>query len=47
MHLQLFPETPEGWRVDNILTEGFNLRAEAQSYLSDADVPQAESPPPP
>ncbi len=40
-------ETPEGWRVDNILTEGFNLRAEAQSYLSDADVPQAESPPPP
>lgn len=25
--------TPQGWRVDNILTEGFNLRYEAESYL--------------
>jgi len=29
-------ETPHGWRVDNILAEGFNLRAEAESYLADA-----------
>jgi len=29
-------ETPQGWRVDNILTDGFNLRAEAQSYLDEA-----------
>lgn len=27
-------ETPQGWRVDNILTEGLNLRAEAESYLA-------------
>lgn len=29
-------ETPGGWRVDNILAEGFNLRAEAQAYLQNA-----------
>lgn len=28
-------ETAQGWRVDNILTEGFNLRTESQSYLAD------------
>jgi hypothetical protein len=36
-------ETPEGWRVHNILTEGFNLRTEAAAYLADADAP-AEAP---
>lgn len=31
-------QTPDGWRVDNILAEGFDLRAEAQAYLgADAD----------
>lgn len=29
-------ETPQGWRVDNILSEGFNLRTEAQAYLQNA-----------
>lgn len=28
-------DTPEGWRVDNILTDGFNLRSEAQAYLAE------------
>lgn len=32
-------ETPEGWRVHNILTESFNLRTEAAAYLGDADAP--------
>jgi len=36
-------ETPDGWRVDNILTEGFNLRAEAQAYLDDAEAAEAAS----
>lgn len=39
-------ETPQGWRVDNILTEGFNLRAEAQSYLDDGAEPAEETPAP-
>ncbi|HEX8901989.1 hypothetical protein [Vitreimonas sp.] len=39
-------ETPQGWRVDNILTEGFNLRTEAQSYLDDAAEPAEEIPAP-
>lgn len=30
-------ETPQGWRVDNILAEGFNLRTEAQAYLADSE----------
>ncbi|MFO1018334.1 MAG: hypothetical protein U1E03_12095 [Hyphomonadaceae bacterium] len=38
-------ETPQGWRVDNILAEGFNLRTEAQSYLS-TDTPSIEPPQP-
>lgn len=28
-------ETPQGWRVDNLLTEGLNLRSEATAYLSE------------
>jgi hypothetical protein len=32
-------ETPQGWRVDNILAEGFDLRAEAEAYLEDAPAP--------
>lgn len=32
-------ETPQGWRVDNILAEGFDLRAEAQAYLDEAPTP--------
>lgn len=44
-------ETPEGWRVDNILAEGFNLRVEAEAYLADsADATAAsavETPPSP
>ena len=39
-------ETPQGWRVDNILTEGFNLRTEAQSYLDDSAEPAEETPAP-
>lgn len=39
-------ETAQGWRVDNILTEGFNLRTEAQSYLDDAAEPAEEIPAP-
>jgi hypothetical protein len=31
-------ETPQGWRVDNILGEGFNLRSEAAAYLTDAEA---------
>lgn len=27
-------QTPQGWRVDNIVTDGFNLRTEAESYLA-------------
>jgi hypothetical protein len=34
-------ETAQGWRVDNILTEGFNLRTESQSYLADPAPAQA------
>jgi len=29
-------ETQEGWRIDNILAEGFDLRSEAEAYLRDA-----------
>lgn len=29
-------ETAQGWRVDNILAEGFNLRTEAEAYLAEA-----------
>lgn len=32
-------ETPQGWRVDNILGDGFNLRSEAQAYLVEAASP--------
>jgi hypothetical protein len=35
-------ETEEGWRVDNILAEGFNLRAEAAGYLADTSAPEVE-----
>jgi len=38
-------ETPQGWRVDNILAEGFNLRSEAQAYLN-TDTPSIEPPQP-
>lgn len=40
-------ETPAGWRVDNIISDGHDLRAEAQEYL---DAPQEGDdtvPPPP
>ncbi len=39
-------ETPQGWRIDNILTDGFNLRTEAQSYLDDSAGPAEEAPAP-
>ncbi|WP_395646553.1 hypothetical protein [Terricaulis sp.] len=32
-------ETPQGWRVDNVLSDGLNLRTEAQSYLTDTNPP--------
>ncbi len=32
-------QTSDGWRVDNLLTEGFNLRVEAEAYLADAPTP--------
>lgn len=35
-------ETPEGWRVDNILAEGFNLRSEADAYLAEVAASPAE-----
>lgn len=39
-------ETPQGWRVDNVISEGSDLRNEAQSYL---ETPEGEDtvPPPP
>lgn len=38
--------TPDGWRVDNILAEGFDLRAEARAYLDDAGAAGASPPSP-
>lgn len=35
-------QTPEGWRVDNILTDGFDLRSEAAAYLVDAAADPVE-----
>lgn len=40
-------ETPQGWRVDNILTDGFNLRTEAQAYLAEETIPADQPPPSP
>ncbi len=41
-------ETADGWRVDNVLTEGFNLRDESQSFLAAAaDATVDATPPPP
>jgi len=40
-------ETPDGWRVDNVLTEGFNLRDEAQSFLAATDADAEPTPPAP
>jgi hypothetical protein len=37
-------QTPEGWRVDNILAEGFNLRSEAAAYLVDAAAAEPVEP---
>jgi hypothetical protein len=39
-------QTPGGWRVDNILAHGFDLRAEAQAYLDDAGATGASPPSP-
>lgn len=39
-------ETAQGWRVDNILADGFNLRTEAQAYLEDEAAPLEETPEP-
>ncbi len=36
--------TPQGWRADNIISDGFDLRAEAQSYL---ETPITTDPPAP
>jgi hypothetical protein len=36
-------ETPEGWRVDNMISHGFDLRAEAAAYLEETAA--AESTP--
>lgn len=35
-------QTAEGWRVDNILADGFNLRSEAAAYLVDTGATPAE-----
>lgn len=40
-------ETPEGWRVHNIISHGFDLRAESQAYLDGEPPPQSPGPPPP
>jgi hypothetical protein len=37
-------ETPEGWRVDNIISHGFNLRAEASAYLQEPAYEDAPAP---
>lgn len=39
-------ETPEGWRVHNVISHGFDLRAEAQAYLNAPDAADAPQPPP-
>lgn len=39
-------ETPDGWRVDNIIAEGFNLRDEAARYLIDPAAPNPSPPEP-
>jgi hypothetical protein len=35
-------QTPEGWRVDNILADGFDLRSEAAAYLVDTAAAPTE-----
>ncbi len=40
-------ETADGWRIDNVLTEGFNLRDEAQSFLASTEVDGEPTPPAP
>lgn len=37
-------ETSQGWRVDNILAEGFSLRTESQAYLDDEAARTEEVP---
>lgn len=39
-------KTPLGWRADNILSDGFNLRTEAQLYLAEPTQPQRAPEPP-
>jgi len=39
-------ETPQGWRVDNVLAEGFDLRTEAEAYLAEAAAEPAPDTPP-
>ncbi len=40
-------ETASGWRVDNVLADGFDLRAEAQAFLADAETDEEPTPPAP
>lgn len=35
-------ETAEGWRVDNILSEGFNLRSIANTVIAQASPPESD-----
>lgn len=39
-------ETPQGWRIDNVLADGFSLRAEAQAFLQDEAAPLEVTPEP-
>lgn len=38
-------ESPQGWRVDDIVSEGFDLRTEAQAYLDSPAPPAGDQAP--
>ena len=38
-------ETAQGWRIDNIVSEGFDLRHEAQAYLANPAPPAGDEAP--
>ncbi len=38
-------QTAQGWRVDNIVSEGFDLRHEAQAYLANPAPPAGDEAP--
>jgi hypothetical protein len=38
-------QTPQGWRADNIISEGFDLRHEAEAYLANPTAPAGDEAP--